>query len=49
MTATDEKVVSPPANPGIQKSLDNSEVSNRNEIKPATATPIRFAKKIAIG
>jgi hypothetical protein len=42
-------VVRPPANPGIQKSLDKSEFDIRNAIKPAIPTPTTLEKKIAMG
>jgi len=49
MRATDENVVRPPANPGIQKSLDRSEFDNRNATNPAIPTPTPLEMKIAMG
>lgn len=48
MTATDEKVVRPPAKPGIKVRRTNSEVDRRKAIKPAAATPNTFTKKSPI-
>jgi hypothetical protein len=49
MRATEEKVVSDPEKPGIQKSLLNSVDLMRKATSPAIATPRRFTISIAIG